>query len=192
MRKLSLTETGKKNPVELKPKVNRNAKLERSWVWPENVTKLVESLIVGKSINVYSGLSKLGDVKVDLDPIPEFKTNHPELVIADMNNLPFPTDSFDTVISDPPWKLTFFHRMKPFFECVRICKVGGHIIYNSYHRPVSKYVEVEQTYIRTDNNWANASIIWVFRKTSDIDIHEEERDKKVVDSNATAPSPTSS
>jgi hypothetical protein len=153
--------------METKP-LNRNCKLEKSWIWPEQVTDLVKSLIIGKSINVCSGASALGDVKIDLEPIPELQTKN-NIQIADMNKLPFEDNSFDTVISDPPWKLSFFKRMKPFFECVRICKVGGRIIYNCYWRPVSKYVELEQAYIRTDNSWSNVSVIWVFKKTKEID-----------------------
>ena len=168
LRKLSLTETGRKEPITEYTRVNRNCKLEKSWIWPEQVTDLVKSLIIGKSINVCSGASALGDVKIDLEPIPELQTKN-NIQIADMNKLPFEDNSFDTVISDPPWKLSFFKRMKPFFECVRICKVGGRIIYNCYWRPVSKYVELEQAYIRTDNNWSNVSVIWVFKKTKEVE-----------------------
>ena len=153
--------------METKP-LNRNCKLEKSWIWPEQVTELVSSLIIGKSINVCCGASALGDVKVDLQPLPELALKN-NIQIEDMNDLPFEDDSFDTVISDPPWKLPFFKRMRPFFECVRICKVGGRIIYNSYNKPVSKYVVLEKAYIRSDNNWSNCSVIWIFKKVREIE-----------------------
>lgn len=168
MRELSLKNTGKKTFAFGENKVNRNCSLEESWIWPEQVTELVSSLIIGKSINVCCGASALGDVKVDLQPLPELALKN-NIQIEDMNDLPFEDDSFDTVISDPPWKLPFFKRMRPFLECVRICKVGGRIIYNSYHKPVSKYVVLEKAYIRSDNNWSNCLVIWIFKKVREIE-----------------------
>ena len=81
-----------------------------------------------------------------------------------MNALPFPDNVFDTVISDPPWKLNFFKRQKPFFEAVRVCRPGGTIIYNATWRPVSKFVKLKQAILRTDNNWAGVSAIFIFQK----------------------------
>ena len=86
-----------------------------------------------------------------------------------MNKIPYPDNTFDTVISDPPWKIGFFQRMRPFFECVRVCKLGGRIIYNCTWKPISKCVELEEAIIRTDNNWANVSIIYVFKKIKEIE-----------------------
>ena len=143
-------------------KINKNCQLQKVWVWPWKVTKRLKRFINGKSINVCCGISKLGDVKVDLEP------QRKGIIKADMNELPFEDNSFDTVISDPPWKLNFFKRQRPFFECVRICKVGGRIIYNCTWRPISKYVELEKAILRTDNNWANISAIWIFKKIKDI------------------------
>ena len=68
----------------------------------------------------------------------------------DMIKLPFKDNTFDTVISDPPWKINFFKRMKPFFEAVRVCKIGGRIIYNCTWRPTLKCVQLQEVIIRTD------------------------------------------
>ena len=143
-------------------KLHKNCRLKEVWVWPDPVTKLVEGLIKGKSLNVCCGASTIGDVKADLEPI------NKDIIKADMRELPFKENSFDTVIQDPPWKINFFHRARPFFECVRVCKLGGRIIYNCTWRPVSKCVELEKAYIRTDGNFTNISIIWVFKKTKNI------------------------
>jgi len=143
-------------------KINRNCQLEESWVWPIQVVDLIRPYVAGYSINICNGLSELGDVKIDLEPQSE------EVVKADMNHLPFTNETFDTVISDPPWKLSFFKRQAPFFEAMRVCKTGGRIIYNCTWRPTSKYVMLERVFLRTDNNWANVSAVWMFKKIKEI------------------------
>jgi ubiquinone/menaquinone biosynthesis C-methylase UbiE len=141
-------------------RINKNCQLQEAWVWPEKVSKEIRAYIFGRgiSLNICSGLSNLGDVKIDFDP------KNPAVQKGDMNNLPFKDGIFSVVISDPPWKLSFFKRMRPFFEAVRVCKSGGRIIYNCTWRPVSKFVELEKAIIRTDNNWACVSVIWIFKK----------------------------
>lgn len=57
--------------------------------------------------------------------------------------------------------------MKPFFECVRVCKIGGLIIYNAYWIPHTKYenlLKLEHLHIRQDKPFTNTSIISVWRK----------------------------
>ena len=97
-------------------------------------------------------------MKVDLDP------QDKSVIRGDMINLPFNENTFDTVIQDPPWKIGFYQRMKPFFECVRVCKVGGIIIYNAYWIPTSKQVKLKEVIIRQDTDWSNTSIISIFEK----------------------------
>lgn len=139
-------------------RINKNCQLREVWVWPVQVEEEIRPYVKGYSINICSGMSDLGNVKVDLEPIKS------GIIKADMNELPFPDNTFDTVISDPPWRISFFKRMKPFFEAVRVCKVGGRIIYNCTWRPVSKFVRLEKVILRTDNNWCNISAIWFFIK----------------------------
>lgn len=139
-------------------KARDSCRLASCWVWDKTVNEFVKSKVVGYSLNVCAGLSPVGDVRVDLDP------KKKGVGMADMNKLPFTDNSFDTVISDPPWKIGLFQRMRPFSECVRVCKPGGRIIYNCTWRPVSRYVVLEEAVIRTDNNWSNVSVIWIFKK----------------------------
>ena len=141
-------------------KMNKNCQLQKSWVWPEQVAEEIKAYIFGRgySLNICSGLSDIGDVKIDLDP------KNITVQKGDMNCLPFADNTFDVVISDPPWKINFFKRMRPFFEAVRVCKPNGRIIYNCTWRPVSKFVKLEKAIIRSDNNFCNVSIIWFFIK----------------------------
>lgn len=133
-------------------------KLRKAWIWNKTISDFVKEKLHGYSLNVCSGMNELGTKKIDLDP------QDKSIIKGDMINLPFKENEFDSVVSDPPWKIGFFQRMKPFFECVRVCKVGGRIIYNAYWIPQSKQVELKELWIRTDTDWANTSIISVFKK----------------------------
>jgi len=135
--------------------------LRESWVWNGTVEEFIRQKIIGYSLNIPCGKSLLGDIRIDLEQ------HDPKVRIADMNKIPYPNNTFDTVIQDPPWKIGFYHRMRPFFECVRICKVGGQIIYNAYWIPDSKAVQLKEVYIRQDKSFTNTSIISIFEKITD-------------------------
>ena len=140
--------------------MKQNTILQKCWVWNESVTNFIKDRIKGHSLNVCAGKNPLCDVNIDLDP--QDKT----IIKGDMRLLPFKSNTFDTVVSDPPWKISYYERFKPFFECVRVCKVGGIIIYNSSWIPMtpSKDVKLLETWIRQDNDFSNASIISIFKK----------------------------
>ena len=137
-------------------------RLQKCWIWNKTVTDFIRHRVHGYSLNVCAGKSAIGDVRVDVEPQAE------GVIKADMRKLPYEDNTFDTVISDPPWKIGFYHRMKPFFECVRVCKIKGRIIYNAYWIPTSKLVKLEELYVRQDTDWYNASVITVFKKVSDV------------------------
>ena len=142
-------------------------RLKKSWVWNNEIEGFVRSRVKGYTLNVCAGKSSIGDVKIDLDP------QNKSVLKGDMRDLPFPEDSFDTVLQDPPWKIGYFQRMAPFFECVRVCKLGGRIIYNAYWIPASKCVKLREAVIRQDSPWSNTSIISVFEKTKDVSGEEK-------------------
>ena len=138
--------------------VKKNTILQSCWVWNDTVTEFVKSQIKGYSLNVCAGKNPLCDVNLDLDP------QDKAILKGDMRCLPFPTETFDTVVSDPPWKISYYERMRPFFECIRVCKIGGRIIYNATWVPESEDVEREQVWVRQDSQFTNASIIAIFKK----------------------------
>lgn len=138
--------------------MKKKVKLQKCWIWEKEVSDFVREKVKGYSLNVCCGMNDIGDKRLDLDP------KDRTVIRGDMINLPFKDNTFDTVISDPPWKIGFYQRMKPFFECVRVCKIGGKIIYNSTWIPTSKIVELKGIWARTDNDWTNVSIILVFEK----------------------------
>jgi ubiquinone/menaquinone biosynthesis C-methylase UbiE len=133
--------------------------LRESWVWEKEVEDFMRERLVGYTLNVPCGASKLGDVRVDLDPVDA------NVRMADMKNLPFETNTFDTVISDPPWKLGFYDRFRQFFELVRVAKPDGRIILNAYWIPYSANSEILETWIKAKRTFTNTSIISISRKT---------------------------
>jgi hypothetical protein len=141
--------------------MKKNTILQECWIWNNDVDLFVRNLIKGKSLNVCAGKSKLGDVKIDLDPTDK------SIMKGDMRDLPFDNCSFDTVIQDPPWKIGYYERMRPFFECVRVCKVGGIIIYNATWIPESQSTKLIKVFARQDNCFANTSTISIHEKLTD-------------------------
>jgi len=133
--------------------------LQESWVWEKEVEDFIARRMKGYSLNVPCGESKLGDVRVDLEP------RDPKVRIADMKNLPFDTNTFDTVLSDPPWKIGFYDRFRQFFELVRVAKVGGQIILNAPWVPYASNSEILETWIKAKRTFTNASLITISRKT---------------------------
>jgi len=70
-------------------------------LWPDEVTEVIQSLLIPRSLHVCAGLSPLGDVRLDNDP-----NNKPD-VLADANKLPFADESFESVLCDPPYNGQF-------------------------------------------------------------------------------------
>lgn len=143
--------------------MKQNTILQKSWIWNGIVTNFVKDKIEGYSLNVCAGKNPICSVNLDLDPMDK------TILKGDMRLLPFKSNTFDTVVSDPPWKISYYERFKPFFECVRVCKVGGKIIYNATWIPStpSKDVELKEIYVRQDNDFCNTSIISIFDKVKD-------------------------
>lgn len=61
-------------------------------------------MAIGRTLNVCCGMSRVGEVRVDLDP----KSNRTQE--GDLHELNFPRASFDTVICDPPF--SFYNRFR--------------------------------------------------------------------------------
>lgn len=148
--------------------LTKNTTLQPCWVWPTTVTEFVKAKLYGKSLNVCAGKNPLCTVNLDLDPQDRTQLK------GDMRVLPFGSNVFDVVVSDPPWKMGYYERFRPFFECVRVCKVGGLIIYNAYWIPMtpSGDASLMETWVRQDNNFSNSSIISVFQKLKDNPAYE--------------------
>lgn len=69
-------------------------------LWPEAVEAHLATLLIPRSLHVCCGKSRLGDVRVDL-----FEDSAD--IKADATALPFPDESFESVLCDPPYNGKF-------------------------------------------------------------------------------------
>jgi hypothetical protein len=140
--------------------MNKKLEFREAFLWEKEVEEFIKDEINGYSLNVPCGKSTLGDVRLDINP------NLTQKEIYDMfkQKLPYADNTFDTVISDPPWSISLFKRPKLFFELVRVTKLGGKIIYNALWIPRSNCTKLEKTLIRQSNQFTNVSIISIFIK----------------------------
>ena len=152
----------------------KNTTLQQVWVWNKTVTDFVASRVSGYSLNVCAGKNPLCSVNLDLDPTDR------SIIKGDMRLLMYPPDTFDVVVSDPPWKISYYERFRPFFECVRVCKVGGTIIYNANWIPMvpSGDAVLKEVWIRQDSNYTNISAISIFEKVANNPAYEAAIEKE--------------
>ena len=66
-------------------------------LWPSDVEDVLQGLLLGRSLHACCGVSKLGDVRLDLDA-----THQPDIE-ADAADMPVADDEYDTVLCDPPY-----------------------------------------------------------------------------------------
>jgi hypothetical protein len=71
----------------------------QQWSWNKKTERIIKSHCRGFTLNICCGNSQIGDVRVDLN-----RSTKPTL-IADVKNLPFQKNTFDTVVCDPPFSL---------------------------------------------------------------------------------------
>jgi hypothetical protein len=100
----------RKHPVTL---------FREAWVWSQSEEFLYRQLCEGYTLHLCCGTSRLGNVRADL----MFQAD----VKADMFNLPFLNQAFDTIICDPPWfGPKSWNKWKRFMG--EICRVARHRI----------------------------------------------------------------
>jgi hypothetical protein len=85
-------------------------------LWPEQISMVLNSLLIPKSLHVCCGYSQLGDVRVDLN----IEMN-PD-VIVDASQLPFKNESFESILCDPPYNGKFQWNHNLLSELSRVAK----------------------------------------------------------------------
>lgn len=111
-------------------------------LWPEDVEKFIESLILGTSLHVCCGKSRLGDIRLDL-------YEKDVAVHADAARLPFASDSFNTVLIDPPYNGRFQWNHDMLSEMCRVA--NSRFIFQHWFVPVNKlgYFKKDHKFIMT-------------------------------------------
>lgn len=134
--------------------------IQDSWVWPDRVERLFREHMEGETLHVCCGKSDLGDITVDADP------DRDPHVVADMFDLPFGENTFDTVICDPPWHeiQSVGQKHSLFFELVRRVRPNGVILWNALTLPSSNQTELEDVWVRQDFEEGKASVIAKYRR----------------------------
>lgn len=87
---------------------------------------------------------------------------------GDMFDLPFEDNSFDTVISDPPWlDLSSNEREDMFKEVVRVTTPDGKILYNATWIPNDKHTrQFELRFRQQKQFWGGPSFAAFYRRTA--------------------------
>lgn len=87
------------------------------WGDVEDINRwLRQDMAKGETLNFPCGKSQFGDVRADLD------AEHNPDIVADLHNLPFKEQSFDTVYCDPPYHFyggEQYHFVHPMWELAR-------------------------------------------------------------------------
>jgi hypothetical protein len=99
-------------------------------LWPDEVEEYLQGQLIGSTLHICCGKSRLGDVRLDM-------YEQDVDVLADAARLPFDHDSFDTVLCDPPYNGIFRWQHDVLDECARIAR--KRIIYQAHYSPVDKY-----------------------------------------------------
>lgn len=160
LRKSGVCDMKKKNDERKEKGFVRQLDFRPAFMWEKEIEDFVKEKATGFTLNVPCGKSEIGDERLDIDPDLSMRGAY------DMfsNHLPYDNNTFDTVISDPPWKMGHYFRPRLFFELIRVCKVGGQIIYNATWIPTSKFTKLKETWIRQSSQFSNVSIISIFEK----------------------------
>lgn len=116
-------------------------------LWPKEVEEVLENKLIGFSLHVACGRSKLGNIRLDL-----YEKDID--LVGDMARLPFANESFDTVLCDPPYNSRFQIMHDMLAELCRVSK--QRIIFQHWFSPVDKngYYKKNHRFILTElYNW---------------------------------------
>ena len=133
------------------------------WTFSNKPTLLrwFKSRAKGRVLHLCCGHTRLGinEVNVDISP------NSVADVIADIFHLPFPNNSFDTVISNPPYKLAYNRRHEFVEEISRVIKKrrGSRILLKLDFIPYFKDFGLTELHIYQGKRyWARISLLMMF------------------------------
>ena len=132
------------------------------WTFADKFTlhQFFQKHVSGKTLHLCSGKTTLADA-INVD-IKQYSTLN---VQADMFKLPFRGNCFDTVISDPPYKLAYDKRHLFVSEILRVIKkrTGSKIVLKLDFIPYFRDFGLKELYVYQGKRyWANVSLLLVF------------------------------
>jgi len=139
---------------ECKMKLKSKHLFKAQWAFPEHVKKWLDKEVEGYSLHVCCGSSDIGDIKLDLMP------QNKNVTQADMFNLPFPDNTFDTIICDPPWAIGIDKRWGITYQLRDALKWGGKLLFNGLWIPRIKGLEIKDVFISCGNDCMQNIAIW--------------------------------
>lgn len=121
--------------------------------------QFVRGHVTGSLLQVCCGASRLGDVRVDLDP-----TAPAVNCLADMRRLPFPDGSFDTVCCDPIYSLPHPDRIHLQRELARVAR--KRLLFKAPWIPRAAGWKLTSTMLIASHTCANVAILAVLDRAA--------------------------
>ena len=115
----------------------------------------------GRILHLCCGWTRLGIGEINLDVSPNSSAD----IIADIFHLPFPDDCFDTIVSDPPYKLAYDKRAAFTSEILRVVKKrkGSRILLKLDFIPYFENFGLTELYVYQGKRyWARVSLLLRF------------------------------
>lgn len=107
-------------------------------LWPNEVESYLASRLIGYTLHVCCGLSRLGDVRADL--------YQPDIdVRVDAARLPFADKSFDTVLIDPPYNGVFQWNHDMLNELHRLAR--KRILFQHWFAPINSRGQFKKAHV---------------------------------------------
>ena len=132
---------------------------QKNWRDPYEVETIVKKHLHGYSLNMPCGMSKLGNVKADID-----KKVNPDIEV-DMFNPPFERSCFDSIYCDPPWGINIMKRRRLAIVLTNLLKpVTGTLIFNCNWILMNKVLRLKEVYFITSDNFGSISAITIYDK----------------------------
>lgn len=136
-----------------------NMKYINAWRWPKQVEDYIKSRAQGFTLHLCNGDSNFGDLRIDL-----YSQNTD--ITANMLYLPIKSNSFDTVVCDPPWAMDNRFRIRLATEVRRVLKFGGLFILNAPWCPKIPSLTIQEVLVPSYQLMMskNLTLLWLLRK----------------------------
>ena len=120
-------------------------------LWPREIESFLETLFIGRTLHVCCGKSRIGNVRLDIDP-----ANAPDIVCDAANMRGAVADGeFETVLCDPPYNGVFRWNHDLLSELARVA--SRRIIFQHWFLPARK----DGGYKKAHESWKLSSVyLW--------------------------------